>query len=1214
MSSKLKRIYYKRATAILVAIAMVMTLVPFYQVSAKDTEDSGDIFPYGIFAASKDEDSIKINAKSGIIHGSFATNGTMDVDSGLNVCGEQIEAAERNMIYKLNTIQTTYFDGEDVDFHEDSFSMKDVNVNLSKPLLVDGNLDLEGNLSIKTQLKSLKNVVMKGESQNLSNTVICSATGDITVEGKNVDLTGLVYAPNGTVTITGSHVNLNSTIIIANKVVIEADEFNMTYSEPMASFVGTTSDTINGIYCCGTYDDETDSIKLKWTSDFECSAYMVWVSTDEMRYKMEAAVMDETQYSYVVNGLEKVSFKITSILDSGIIVESLPITFTKSDDGYETIYTDTDGDGLLDIYEIEFGTNLHEADTDKDGLSDYEELILTGTDPLKFDSVKETVSDAEADMDGDGLTNAEEIKNNTNPLVADSDKDGLNDKEELKKYHTNPIEKDTDKDGLTDGSEIKFGFDPNKEDTDENGILDGDETFAQKVGEKNIAKKLLKKGDLTIQDLEVIGKGDISSELKVTPYDGYLLGDERTYVGTPIEISGTGFAGGHITFHVSDSYKIKKYNIGGTKTDALRICYNDGEDTIPLETVYDEATRTISADITTEGIYFVFDVVAWMESMGLEIPEDDGVTAACLTVSSDVSAVGGAGEVTGDAAADGVTEGAAIGGSAIKGQVDIVFAIDTTGSMGSYIRNVKDNIIAFVNEITGAKIAPSFALVEYRDITCDGQHSTNTKKNDDSNWFTNAEDFKKQISNLTVNGGGDGPETAIDALEMARRLDLRKSSQKFVILVTDANYKVDNNYGVKSMDEMVSLLKEDDIKVSVVSHTGCAKVYEPLYNGTGGVFADVSRNFKDKLLEIASIINDETNDGYWIALNGLLPIAVKLKDKPATGSKIDTDGDGIPDVEELQSVNPVKYVQAGKLLFGSKYSGKEDTQIPVYNYYSSPVSTDSDGDGIMDYYTTYSYPEGATIYDKDNSPLIKGINGGITGEFSLVSNYVTDDSAFFQGHVFMVYKSYINDTIDFTELEHGWSRSDRTKGWSWDNIKDDDPTTDSYVIKIGECVTIGDGATSGGGILGSSGSSSGGNSSGSGSGSGTSSGSSSGEGSSSAGSSSASVANGVCYNMEVLKHFDPETKFSYQDNIYITEQMKGSTLKELISYCGDDDVNYWTLTHNCAKVGAEVWNKFCDSQVDAKKGSLVPTPKALKRSMRKIDGYQENLDLDDLFP
>ena len=79
---------------------------------------------------------------------------------------------------------------------------------------------------------------------------------------------------------------------------------------------------------------------------------------------------------------------------------------------------------------------------------------------------------------------------------------------------------------------------------------------------------------------------------------------------------------------------------------------------------------------------------------------------------------------------------------------------------------------------------------------------------------------------MTVDYGGDTPETAIDALEMARQLNLRTSSQKFFVLVTDAGYKIDNNYGIKSISEMIDLLVDDDINVSVVSNSSYQSTYK----------------------------------------------------------------------------------------------------------------------------------------------------------------------------------------------------------------------------------------------------------------------------------------------------------------------------------------------------------------------------------------------------
>ncbi|MCF7860138.1 thrombospondin type 3 repeat-containing protein [Patescibacteria group bacterium] len=47
--------------------------------------------------------------------------------------------------------------------------------------------------------------------------------------------------------------------------------------------------------------------------------------------------------------------------------------------------------------------------------------------------------------------------------LIDSDFDGLSDYEEVRVYGTNPLNPDTDGDGYTDGDEVKNGYNPNGE-------------------------------------------------------------------------------------------------------------------------------------------------------------------------------------------------------------------------------------------------------------------------------------------------------------------------------------------------------------------------------------------------------------------------------------------------------------------------------------------------------------------------------------------------------------------------------------------------------------------------------------------------------------------------------------------------------------------------------------------------------------------------------
>lgn len=64
------------------------------------------------------------------------------------------------------------------------------------------------------------------------------------------------------------------------------------------------------------------------------------------------------------------------------------------------------------------------------------------------------------DIDGDGLSEEEEIKNGTDPKKADTDSDGLTDKEEINIWKSNPLVADTDGDGFSDGAEVKNNYSP----------------------------------------------------------------------------------------------------------------------------------------------------------------------------------------------------------------------------------------------------------------------------------------------------------------------------------------------------------------------------------------------------------------------------------------------------------------------------------------------------------------------------------------------------------------------------------------------------------------------------------------------------------------------------------------------------------------------------------------------------------------------------------
>jgi hypothetical protein len=87
-------------------------------------------------------------------------------------------------------------------------------------------------------------------------------------------------------------------------------------------------------------------------------------------------------------------------------------------------------------------------------------------------------ADAAGDLDGDGVSNADEYAHGSNPQLADSDSDGLTDQQEIDTYSTDPARADTDGDELNDQAEVvTHHTDPRDTDSDNDGYTDFDEVL-----------------------------------------------------------------------------------------------------------------------------------------------------------------------------------------------------------------------------------------------------------------------------------------------------------------------------------------------------------------------------------------------------------------------------------------------------------------------------------------------------------------------------------------------------------------------------------------------------------------------------------------------------------------------------------------------------------------------------------------------------------------
>ena len=129
---------------------------------------------------------------------------------------------------------------------------------------------------------------------------------------------------------------------------------------------------------------------------------------------------------------------------------------------------DTDADGLSDAEEPLVGTGVTTPDTDGDGIGDLIEVLLG----LDLDGVDEpaacqTLDPPEADTDHDGLSDCEELLIGTDRSLVDTDGDGLPDRLELvfgTNYLVRDAEGDPDADGVSNAEEIRNHTDPQSTD------------------------------------------------------------------------------------------------------------------------------------------------------------------------------------------------------------------------------------------------------------------------------------------------------------------------------------------------------------------------------------------------------------------------------------------------------------------------------------------------------------------------------------------------------------------------------------------------------------------------------------------------------------------------------------------------------------------------------------------------------------------------------
>ena len=649
--------------------------------------------------------------------------------------------------------------------------------------------------------------------------------------------------------------------LLGNIAGVSEEDYSITYhldSDWGDGFTGTVSITNN-----------TDSAIEDWYLEFDFNRNItnIWNGVTES-HKGKHYVIKNAGYNANINAGQTISFGFSG--DKG--------KSTDEPTNYE-----------LSSHAMYAKKNPKYEDTDGDGLTDYEEINITLTDPEKADTDEDGIIDSEEDPDEDGINNRDEIDLGTSPINSDTDRDNLTDYEELYQYHTDPLLEDTDGDGLTDYDDVKLGFSPLLKDTDGNGIIDSEERVYQTVTEQ--MKNPQKEGETAVSvSLSIKGNAEKLVGIEDVYEFDKLSSDVVGLVGVPVEIGcGAAFDQADITFH----YDVNA--LGDTREEDLSIMWYDEANNwyqiLDEDSVIDTANHTVTYTTTHFSTYMLVDSVLWYDAWRENIDYRNSSS-----------------------------------GDTVKKNFDIAFVVDTSGSMSG--SGISMAITAMGSFIDAMQTDDEAAVITF--------NSSGTLKR---SFTSDKETLKYTLLSMYPSGGTNVNKGLLTALSTFDKHICDK--QKIIVLICDG----DVNYVQSTIDRCIAGgIQIYAVHVGYVpSHAYLKKMAEQ----TGGEYyyaasADkIEAAFVEIIGDTTGQIDPTDADG-----DGLYDIFETAGMKLANGTiittdptKPDTDGDGLTDYQETGIVYNVddRYIGLGHSI-----------NIKYFAMRSYPHLPNSDGDDLDD--------------------------------------------------------------------------------------------------------------------------------------------------------------------------------------------------------------------------------------------------------------------------
>lgn len=178
----------------------------------------------------------------------------------------------------------------------------------------------------------------------------------------------------------------------------------------------------------------------------------------------------------------------------------------------------------------------------------------------------------------------------------------------------------------------------------------------------------------------------------------------------------------------------------------------------------------------------------------------------------------------------------------VQGTSDIVFVIDKSFSMDDHINDTMKNVETFVRNLSAKNIQARLGLVEYEDSEHTKYHDFNGSK------FTNdPESFISALKTIKTWGGYENATVPLHHIATSADYNwgTGANNHRFAFLITDED--IDLTKDTPTKEATLKALQDAGISLTVVGETFEKKDFDPLVNGTNGLYLDIRKDFADLL-------------------------------------------------------------------------------------------------------------------------------------------------------------------------------------------------------------------------------------------------------------------------------------------------------------------------------------------------------------------------------